>query len=68
MKLYTIELTVRGIVHGFTVRARNKIEAVAAGFSKLRGWREKDEVDEIRIIEDNGNPKATAEDYKSNYN
>jgi hypothetical protein len=67
MKLYTIEFTIGGTVHGVSVRARNKIEAVATGFSKLRGWRQKDLVDEIRIIEDNGNREATADDYKCNF-
>lgn len=65
MRLYTIEFMTGSMKHSMTIKAKNKMEAVNEGYKKcMRTWREKDSVDEIRIIELEGQEEATADDYR----
>lgn len=62
--IYTVEIISRGVKHYMHLRARNKVEAVTRGMDKLlRGWRDKDGIEEIRVIEDSRNRELGAADY-----
>lgn len=62
--IYTVEIISRGIKGSVHLRARNKVEAVTRGMDKiLRGWRDKDGIEEIRVIEDSRNRELGAADY-----
>lgn len=62
--LYTIEFDLEGTASIINVRAKNKIEAITSAMEKVRAWRDKDRITNIKIIEDAGNRELTAEDYK----
>ncbi|BFH15889.1 hypothetical protein WJ0W_003306 [Paenibacillus melissococcoides] len=62
--IYTVEIISRGMKHYTNLRARNKVEAVTRGVDKLlRSWRDKDGIEEIRVIEDSRNRELGAADY-----
>jgi hypothetical protein len=65
MNLYTIEFVLEGnTTRTVDIRARNKIEAVTEAYNKLPGWRTKDSVVSINILEDKNN-ETTAENYRN---
>lgn len=63
--LYNIDITdENGMVSRMGIRANNKVEAITMSMERIRGWRNKDRIQNIEVIEDAGNRELTAEDYK----
>ena len=62
--LYNLEIVGELGTHTIGVRARNKVEAITKGMDRIRGWREKDRIQEIKVAEDLGNRELTYTDYK----
>jgi hypothetical protein len=62
--LYNVEIIGELGTSSTAVKARNKTEAITKGIGRIRDWREKDRIQEIRVTEDLGNRELTHEDYK----